>query len=298
VRALVTGAAGLVGRHLVPRLREAGYEVAAHDRDLDVTDAGACEAALARIRPDLVVHLAAVSSVPDSSADPGLAYAVNFLGTRTLLCAAASAVPGARLLLVSSADAYGPADAGEPPFTETRPLRPVSAYARTKAAADRLGAAFAARGMSVVRARPFNHTGPGQSDTFVLSSFARQAVEIAAGLRPPVLGVGNLDSVRDFLDVADVVDAYLLLADPRLPIGAYNIASGRGVRIGDALAAILRHAGAAPEVRIESARLRPTERTVGDASRLRAASGWQPHIPLDETLARLVADWRARISAP
>jgi GDP-4-dehydro-6-deoxy-D-mannose reductase len=297
VRALVTGAAGLVGRHLVPRLREAGYEVTAHDRDLDVTDADAFEAALARSRPDLVVHLAAVSSVPDSRADPGLAYAVNFLGTRTVLCAAARAIPAARLLLVGSADAYGPADAGEPPFAETRPLRPASVYARTKAAADQLGGVFAARGLSVVRARPFNHTGPGQSETFVLSSFARQAVEIAAGLRPPVLGVGNLDSVRDFLDVADVVSAYLLLADPRLPAAAYNIASGRGVRIGDALAAILRLAGAAPEIRVEPERLRATDRAVGDAARLRAASGWEPRVPFEETLARLVADWRARISA-
>jgi GDP-4-dehydro-6-deoxy-D-mannose reductase len=202
------------------------------------------------------------------------------------------------VLLVGSADCYGPAEPGESPFSEARPLRPGSAYARTKAAADALGAAFAARGLSVVRARPFNHTGPGQGDGFVLSSFARQAVEIAAGRRPPVLWVGNLDSARDFLDVEDVVRAYLLLADPRLPPGAYNIASGRGVRIGDALAAILRHAGAAPEIRVEPGRFRPTDRAVGDAARLRAISGWEPRIPLDQTLARLVADWRARISAP
>jgi GDP-4-dehydro-6-deoxy-D-mannose reductase len=298
VRALVTGAAGFVGRRLLPRLARAGWEVTGTDREVDVADPEAVGAALSRARPDLVVHLAAVSSVAASRRDPQETYRVNFLGTRALLAGAARAAPAARVILASTGDVYGSAQPGAPPFREDCPLRPRSPYARTKAAADLLGAEYAARGLDVVRARLFNHTGPGQSDAFVLASFARQAAEIAAGRREPRLRVGNLDSVRDFLDVDDVLEAYVALADRALAAGVYNVASGVPVRIGDALEAILRAAGIEATVEVDPERVRPADRSVGDASRLRLASGWAPRTPFARTLERVVADWRERISAP
>jgi GDP-4-dehydro-6-deoxy-D-mannose reductase len=269
----------------------------ATDLELEISDAAAVEAAVARAAPALLVHLAAVSFVPESRAEPERTYRVNFLGARSVLEAAARAAPRARVLLACSADQYGPAALGDPPFTEASPQRPRSPYAYTKVAADLLGACYAARGLDVVRSRSFNHTGPGQGEGFVLPNFARQAVEIALGRREPVMRVGNLDSLRDFLDVEDVLEAYLALADPAVPAGAYNVASGRGVRIGDALDAILRLAGVEPRIEVESQRLRPTDQTLGDATRLREATGWAPRVPFETTLERLLDDWRERLSA-
>jgi GDP-4-dehydro-6-deoxy-D-mannose reductase len=298
VRALVTGAKGFVGGHLLPALARAGWSLVGSERRVDVTDARALEDCVARARPDLIVHLAAQSSPPLAQAQPERAWRVNFLGTRAVLEAAARRAPKARVLLAGSGDVYGAAAPGSPPFRESDPLRPRSLYASTKAAADLLGGVYAERGLDVVRLRAFNHTGPGQDERFVLASFAKQAVEIAAGRREPVLRVGNLDSTRDFLDVEDVVEAYLALSRETVPAGAYNVASGRAVRVGDALDAILRLAGVAPRIEVEPARLRPTDSAAGDASRLRAATGWAPRVPFEETLARVVADWRARASAP
>jgi GDP-4-dehydro-6-deoxy-D-mannose reductase len=297
VRVLVTGASGFVGRHLVPRLRARSHEVVATDREIDVADADAVQGCVARARPDAIVHLAAVSSVAASREDPALAYRVNYLGAHALLEAAARQAPRARILLVGSGDAYGSAPPGSAAFSEGSPLRPGSPYSRTKAAADLLGAAYADRGLDVLRLRPFNHTGAGQSDAFVASSFARQLVEVERGTRPAVLAVGNLDSVRDFLDVGDVVEAYALLCEPGAAAGAYNVASGRGLRAGELLERLCALAKLSPRIEVDPARFRPTDHSVGDASRLRAATGWAPRIALDETLESLLAFWRRELSA-
>jgi len=298
VRVLVTGAAGFVGRHLVPRLERDGWDVIAADRELDVADAPTLEARVAESAPDAVVHLAAQSSVADSWRQAALTYRVNYLGARSLLEALRRRAPGARLLLVGSAGVYGSLPPGSPPFDETSPLRPVSPYARTKAAADLLGACYAARGLSVLRLRPFNHTGPGQSEGFALSSFARQLAEIEAGRREPELRVGNLDSVRDFLDVEDVVEAYVRLLEGGAAAGAYNVASGVGTRIGELLERLIARSRARPRLRVEAERLRPVDQIVGDAGRLRRATGWEPRMPLDTTLERLLGFWRRELSAP
>lgn len=296
MQALVTGAAGFVGRRLVPRLEGVGWEVTAHDRELDVSDAVAVEALVDALKPGLIVHLAAVTSVPESRSSPAQTFAVNYLGTHSVLEAALRAAPDARVLLIGSSDAYGSAPPGSPAFTEAAPLVPGSPYACTKAAADLLGAAYQERGLDVVRTRSFNHSGPGQSDTFVLPSFARQAVEIASGLREPLLRVGNLDSRRDFLDVDDVIEAYVALVDPTVPSGAYNVASGEGQRVGDALDTILELAGVRAEIQVDPERLRPTDLAVGDATRLRRATGWAPRVAFEEMLARVVQDWQGRVS--
>lgn len=297
MRVLVTGAGGFVGRALLPRLCAAAFDVTACDLDLDVTDASAVERRVGDLAPDAIVHLAAISSVGASQRDAERTYRVNFLGARAVLDAALHRAPDARVLLVSSGDAYGSAAPGAAPFVETDPLRPRSPYARTKACADLLGAVYAERGLEVIRTRSFNHTGPGQSDDFVASAFARQIAEIACGRRAPELRVGNLESVRDFLDVDDVVEAYARLLDRSVPAGAYNVASGRGVRIGDLLAQLLAHAQLEPRIDVDPERLRPTDCTVGDVTRLRAATGWAPRIPLSATLARLLEDWCNRLRA-
>jgi GDP-4-dehydro-6-deoxy-D-mannose reductase len=296
LRVLVTGAEGFVGNVLLARLRGRGVDAIASDRaDLDVADEARVRAAVAETRPDAVVHLAAISFVPDAEADGGRAFRVNYLGTRNVLAAVAASAPRARVLLVSSSTVYGPADAGAPPFDESSVLRPANAYSRTKAAADLLGGVFAARGLAVWRARPWNHTGAGRPDRFVESSFARQLAEIEAGLRPPRIEVGALDSVRDFLHVEDVVDAYLALLEGSTPPGAYNVASGRGVTIRALLERLLAQTRASPELVVDPGRLRPPDASVGSAARLRALTGWAPRRTLDAALAELLEDWRDRI---
>lgn len=290
MRVLVTGSEGFVGRHLVPALGAAGHDVTGRDLDLDVTDPPALEEAFAAARPEAVIHLAAVSSVALSQSDQDLTFRVNYLGSRAVLQALSRTVPTARLLFVGSAEVYGVSAPEAPPFDETWPLRPRSPYARTKACADRLAADHARRGLDVVRVRPFNHAGPGQSAQFVLPSFAAQLAEIAAGRREPVLRVGNLDSVRDFLDVGDVVRAYLALLDPAVPAGVYNVASGHGRRVGDLLEGLRRRAGVDVRVETDPARYRPTDRGVGDADKLRRATDWAPQVPFEDTLDRVFSD--------
>ena len=295
MRVFVTGSAGFVAGRLLPKLRARGAEVVGVDREVDVSDLAQLEPVLGRFRPEAIVHLAAVSSVALSWDDPNATFRVNYLGTRAVLQAVARHVPSARVLLIGSADQYGSRAVGTPPCREQDPLAPASPYARTKAAAELLGSLAAGQGFDVVRVRAFNHTGPGQSPHFVASSFARQIAEIAAGRREPHLRVGNLASVRDFLDVEDVVDAYLALLDPSVPAGIYNLASGRGVTIRSLLDQLLEVAGVEPQVEIDPALNRPTDQLIGDSSRLRQATDWRPHTALRTTLEHLVDDWHRRV---
>jgi len=297
VRALITGAPGFVGRHLVPRLRDEGYEVEATDRELDVTDVSALSARMAAVRPEVIVHLAAQSSVPSSWKSPELTYRINYLGSRSILEATAMAAPEARLLVIGSSDEYGSAEPGASHFTEASPLRPQSPYARTKTAADLLAARYADRGLDVVRVRPFNHTGPGQAPDFVLASFAKQVAEIEGHLREPVLRVGNLGSVRDFLDIGDVIDAYLSLLHRGVPADVYNVASGVGTPVGEHLHTLLDLAGLHPSIEVDPERMRPADFSVGDATRLRRATGWKPQAPIAGTLERTLDYWREQIRA-
>jgi len=300
VRVFVTGARGFVGTRLVARLAARGDAVVGVDREVDVSRPEALRPALASATPDAVVHLAAVSFVPDSWSDPEATFRINFLGCRALLDAALVEAPRARVVLVSSGAIYGNAPPGAPPFREDAPLRPGSPYAWTKAAADRLGGVYAERGLEVVRARPFNHTGPGRPDRFAESSFARQIAELELGRRSGPLAVGNLDAVRDFLDVEDVVDAYLALLDPQRPGlagGVYNVASGRGRSARELLDALVAKSPVSPEIVPDPERWRATDASVGDARRLAEATGWTPRRDLDDTLSRLLEHWRAVLRA-
>lgn len=302
MRVFVTGAGGVVGRRLLPWLERAGHEAIGCDREVDVTQPHVLAPALERAAPDAVVHLAAMSSVAQSWREPALCYRLNFLGTRSLLACVASRCPAARVLLIGSADQYAPLDAASaeappPPFDEATPLRPRSPYARTKAAAEALGEDAARRGLDVVRVRAFNHTGAGQADAFVVSSFARQVAAIRAGRSAPVMRVGNLESVRDFLHVDDVLEAYGRLLDPAVPADVYNVASGRATSIRALLDQLVAIAGIAPQVERDPERFRPTDWLVGDATRLRDATDWAPRIPFDAILRELYADWLERDAA-
>ncbi|MBM4384156.1 MAG: GDP-mannose 4,6-dehydratase [Deltaproteobacteria bacterium] len=296
MRVFVTGAAGFVGRRLVAALGARGDEVVASDRELDVTDAARVRDAVGAARPDAIVHLAAISHVPEAESAPERAFRVNVLGTRSVLEAVRREAPGARVVLVTSAAVYGSAGVDAAGFDERAPLRPQSAYARTKAAADLLGAAHAERGLAVVRARPFNHTGAGRPAAFVEARLARDVAEIATARRAPRLEVPNAASRRDFLHVDDVIAAYLALLDSRPPAGAYNVASGEALTIGALARRLCALAGVAPAIVETPDPMRAPDATIGDAQKLRAATGWRPQRSLDDTLRELLRDWRERIA--
>ena len=308
---LVTGAQGFVGSRLVRRLGEAfpGWRLDTPAKDpvdgapgLDIADAAAVERWIAERPPAVVVHLAALAAVTASLDNPRLAWDVNLGGTLNLVLALKAHAPSAFLLFVSSAEVYGASLNSPEPCDETRLLQPVNPYAASKAAADILVRQAARAGQPAAVARAFNHIGAGQAEAFVAPSFAAQIARAEAGLAPPVLRVGSLEEERDFLDVEDVVGAYLAMLQARgqlQPGEVFNVASGVAVRIGDILDRLRSMARIPITVEVDSARLRPVSvpRVVGDASRLRARLGWRPQVGLERTLSEILAHQRAMVAA-
>lgn len=315
-RVLITGAAGFVGHHLVTDLLQYlpsdaliiacsrnGSQVGngAVDIALDVTDAERAEAVIREFLPTNVIHLASISSLVEASKSPGLAWQSNVMGTLHLCEALATYCPGAQFLNVGSSEIYG-GSMGTGPATEATLLAPLNVYACTKAAADILVGQFGQRGLSVVRVRPFNHLGPGQSERFVVASFAAQIARIEKGLQEPIIRVGNLDAERDFLDVRDVVAAYrsIILKGTALAKNVvFNIASGRARRIREALDGLLELAARPIAVQPDPSRMRPSETplVLGDAGRARALLGWAPRYSWRQTLSDILDDWRYRVSS-
>jgi GDP-4-dehydro-6-deoxy-D-mannose reductase len=303
MRALVTGASGFVGRYLVDELRRSGAEVLAcggpHDGargyvPLDLGDIDSMRAALERGRPTVVFHLAAQAFVPASLAAPIESYEINAIGSARLAAAIreyAASAPPPRLFFSSSAEVYGPRKRDELPLHENLDLRPANPYAASKAAAEAiLLAEERSFGLDVVVARAFNHIGPGQDERFVVPSLAAQLVRIAAGA-PPQLLVGNLTAARDFLDVRDVVNAYIALARDGERGEVYNVCSGGAVTIRDILRELIAIAHVPVEVREDPARMRPADVPilVGSPKKLRARTGWQPQLTLVGSLRDIYA---------
>ena len=283
---LVTGHAGFVGQHLMSRTAAIGL-VDEIGGLVDITEPSAVRAAVERIRPDAVIHLAAQSFVPDSVRDPLGTYAVNFLGTQHLLAALKASGFEGRFLYVSSADLYGAVEAEHLPVLEDQPLRPLNPYAVSKIAAEALCRCFAgAEQMDIVIARPFNHIGPGQSTRFALADFTQSIAQMAAGRRAPVLQVGDLDVTRDFSDVRDVIEAYLLLLQHGRRGEIYNVCSGIERHLGEAVRLLGELAGVGLTLETDPLRLRGAsqKRSVGDCSKLRRDTGWAPRISFDDTL--------------
>jgi GDP-4-dehydro-6-deoxy-D-mannose reductase len=299
MKALVTGASGFVGRHLVAHLRAEGDDVVALDRTggsgnasavLDVTDADAVARWVREAAPDAVYHLAARSHVGESWIDGSELTRVNVEGTRAVVDACHDA-PVTRVVVVGSAEEYGPVPADHGPVAETTPLAPLSPYGTSKRDAEVAAlTAWRERGVPVVCVRAFNHTGPGQSAAYFVPGFA-QRIARAEHDGIDEITVGNLDSVRDFTDVRDVVRAYRLLAAHGVPGQAYNVCSGQGVRIGDLAARMLERARRPLQLRVDPELVRPIEVPVfvGDPTKLEAATGWSRVVTLDETLDDVLA---------
>jgi len=299
VRALITGGKGFVGHWLAAWLVEQGDDVVVIDKETDVADQPAITAAVERAAPDAVYHLAALAHVGESWSSPGEVLRVNVLGTAGVLAAARTAAPAARVLVVSSAEVSGATTADELPIGESTPVRPVTPYAASKAAAEQVALqAWRGFGQPVVVVRPFNHVGPGQGPTFAVSALARRIVE-ASRDGADHIPVGNLGARRDFTDVRDVVRAYRSLVTDGEPGEVYNVCSGRDVSIAEVAERLLALTGASLRLVTDPELVRPVDVPVvrGDPSKLVAAVGWRPVLALDDTLRDVVLHWSSALEA-
>ncbi len=296
MRALVTGGSGFVGSWLRAHLEDVGDEVVVPDDAFDVRDPGAVRRAFDKAGADAVYHLAGLAQVGRSWDQPAEFFSTNAVGTLHVLDAARRCRPLPRVLVVSSAEVYGSATAGRLPLTEEAPLQPVSPYAASKAAAEMVSIqAHLGWGLPVIRARPFNHVGPGQSPEYVVPALAERVLE-AQRTGGGVLRTGNLSARRDFTDVRDVVRAYRLLVERGEPGQAYNVCSGRDVAVAEVVAHLLDLCGAELDAQVDPALLRPEDAPVlrGDPGRLRQATGWEPVVPLEESLRSVLDSLRER----
>src|SRR5262249_10454960 len=251
-------------------------------------------------RPDAVIHLAGITHLPKVLSDPAAALAVNVTGTLNVLEAVRSSAKRARVMLVSSAAAYGAPKPESLPVDETAPLRAEHPYGVQKVAVECLGERFREdHGLDVVIVRPFNHLGPGQEARFAASRFAVEIARFEEGLAPAVLKVGNLEPKRDLLDVRDVVRAYVALIQPGAPAGLFNVATGKSFRIGWVLDWFLERARVPVTIESDPSLFRPMDAPDlrGSSRKLFDAIGWKPEIPIEETLGAILEDARRKARA-
>ena len=296
MKALVTGADGFVGRHLLAHLRACGDEALGVDRECDVTDVESVRATLELHRPEAIYHLAALTQVAASWTNAVEFTRVNVLGTKNVLDAAHEVVPASTVLLVSSADVYGIVRGEDLPLVETFRVAPANPYSSSKVEAEHVAHdAVRARGQRVVIARPFNHLGPGQSTEFVVPAIVHRLLE-AVDADAGEIAVGDLSTRRDFSDVRDVVRAHRLLVERGVAGEVYNIASSVDVALSDVVARLV--AAIAPGVRLvaDPSLFRPvdTPASRGSYEKLRKRTSWNPKIALDVTLRDVIEDMRTR----
>lgn len=315
MRVLITGAGGFVGPYVHAALRKVCGDIAivATSKDdgshpligrtetLDVTDKAAVAEAIGRHRPTHVINLAGIAAPAVAQADPEAAWRLHLNGALNLADAILGVAPECWLIQVGSGLAYGESAKAGLPLDETALLAPTDDYGASKAAADLALGAMCRKGLKCVRMRPFNHTGAGQAEDYVVPAFAMQVARIEAGLAPPVIGTGNLDAERDFLDVRDVAKAYALVVARSAalePNAIFNIASGIPRRVGDVLDQLLARSTVKITVERDAQRFRANDlpRVVGDASLARARLGWVPEYDFEDTLSAVADDWRARVS--
>ncbi len=315
LRALITGIGGFAGSHLAKYLLE-HTDLQVWGLDLVEGRAGQLRSSVtlhvgntlmnlqalkdlfAEAKPDYIFHLAAQAFVPASWADPWSTLENNIRGQLNVLLAAIAMGTWPQILVVGSADEYGIVAPEELPIRETNPLRPNSPYAVSKVAQDMLGYQYyASHQLPVVRVRPFNHIGPGQSPAFVASAFAKQVAEAEAGLREPVVRVGNLEARRDFSDVRDIVRGYYLAISEGEPGEVYNLGAERSYAIRELLDGLIALSEISLTVELDPARLRPSDvpEIVADCTKFRSRTGWRAEIPLERSLEGILDYWRESV---
>lgn len=313
-RLLLTGSTGFVGRHLLAAIGSERYQIAVLGHEpaplskpvstvyqADLRDDNAVKAAIADWRPQAVVHLAAQASVGQAGIDPGSTWSVNLCGSLALARALAQHAADVTFLFSSSAEVYG-TSFNDGVVTEASPLRPVNAYSRSKVAAEWMLTEVLPAAARLIVVRAVNHTGPFQDERFAIPAFAAQIARIEAGCSPPVLMVGDLSAERDFLDVSDVVDAYLGLLDcaPRLPArSVFNVSSGRAVSMATLVETLCGLSRVPVEVRVDPARVRPNSvpRAVADPSWLSETIGWRPGRNIKSTVRSVLDYWRSQVAS-
>ncbi len=307
--AFITGSAGFVGRYVAAALVREGWTVWALSRSgaspdgtrsvrADLTDSEAIRSALQETRPNVILHLAAQSSVPTSFRDPVRTIENNVIGAANLFYAAAELEHSPLLLSVGSAEEYGGVMPDDLPITEGHPLTPKSPYGASKAAQSLLAQSlYRSHQLRTIVLRPFNHTGPGQEPRFAVPSFSRQLARIEAGLDEPVIRVGNLDAKRDYADVRDVARAYLLAMRSAKAGEVYNLGSGRSVSMRWILDELIARSTAQIRVEPDPARMLPADvpELRADPRKFQDATGWEPQIELTQTLQDTLDYWRARV---
>ncbi|HVT01330.1 MAG TPA: GDP-mannose 4,6-dehydratase [Patescibacteria group bacterium] len=315
MKALITGVTGFAGSFLAENLISAGYEVsgtylndnsvnnvsAISDKltlhKVDLQNALEVNELIKNLKPDYVFHLAALTSPAESFKNPSEFINNNIDVEINLLEAVRMNDLKPRILIVSSGETYGNVKAEDLPIDEATPMMPVNPYAVSKIAQDRLGYQyFVAYKIPIIIIRPFNHIGPKQSPDFVVSSFAKKIAEIESGKMEPVLKVGNLSAKRDFTDVKDMVDAYRLILEKGEPGEAYNAGSGKSTEIKEVLDTLLSFSEKQITVEVDDSLLRPidVEDLVCDNSKIKDATGWEPKIPLEQTLREVLDYWRGQ----
>ncbi len=319
-RVLITGTTGMVGSHLADFLLAEHPEVelvgtkrwrsnlscAKHlERkmrfvDCDLTDAFSTLKLIREYRPDFIFHLAAQSYVLDSWTNPQSTITDNVTMQLNLFEAMRAAEVDAVIQVALSSEEYGKVLEHELPITERNPLRPLSPYAVSKVAQDLLAYQyFQSYGLKAIRTRAFNHEGPRRGEVFVTSNFAKQIAEIEAGLREPVVHVGNLESRRDWTDVRDMVRAYWLAVHHCTPGDDYVIATGVARTIKEMLDLLLSLTKTKIEVRPDPLRMRPSDVLVlqGDASKFKACTGWETTVAFEQTMSDMLDYWRVAVRA-
>ena len=311
MKALIIGAAGFAGGYLIRELVSAGWEVHASClaneeikedctvHALDIMDKGQILSVVNSVMPDVIYHLAAQSSVAVSWKKPQLTAEVNVIGTINVLEALREAEKkDIRIVLTGSGEEYGYIREGACPLSEDEVLRPGNIYAATKACQGMIGEIYArAYKMDIVMVRAFNHSGPEQADIFVISNFCKQAAEIEIGLKEPVIHVGNLEAMRDFTDVRDVVRAYRLLGEKGKSGQTYNVGRGKAVKISRILEMILEMAEMNIEVRSDPDRMRASDIPIiePDVSKIYADTGWKAEISMEQTIRDTLNSWRTKL---
>lgn len=291
MRAVVTGATGFVGTHLVAHLRERGDEVYGIDRERDVTDPVQMREVFQQFRPEVTYHLAALSHVGESWRHPEEFTRVNVVGTRRVLDAAFDAAPDSTTVVVSSSEVYGVVSESDLPLRESFRVAPANPYSASKVEAEHVAHELASRGQRIIIARPFNHIGPGQSITFVVPALVNRLLD-ARESGANEIRVGDLSTRRDFSDVRDVVRAYRLMAERGASGEVYNVASGRDVALSDVANRLVALLAPLVALVVDPELLRPSDVPVfrGSFEKLRDATGWSPEISLDASLNDVIDD--------